>query len=310
MKLKQLNYLVNLKKFGSFSKASRELYISQPSMSLAIKELEDELGFAILTRNNKGVDFTHLGKLVVAKAERIIEETEQIARLGKLVGGNLYDQVTVGASPFLFRLVMLKILMLLQEDFPDLVLRLRECDVLTTIDLLQKGELDLGIIMIYNTDAAYIEGELKKYDLRFHEMQSLPVYFFVRQGHPLDRGYPAALSEIVQYPYALSGDLSHSLKADFLKKYGYKGEFVHINSYIGVRDYILGTDAMISAPAITVFDKDFTAQGKLRPVEITDFFWQCRIGWVHQNEPLSLGEQKIIYCINHELKQLIAQLQM
>ena len=64
MRLTQLQYLLEIKKQGSISKAAQHLYIAQPSMSAAIKELEEELGYELMKRSKKGVTFTSLGEQV------------------------------------------------------------------------------------------------------------------------------------------------------------------------------------------------------------------------------------------------------
>ena len=72
MRLTQLQYLLEIKKQGSISKAAQHLYIAQPSMSAAIKELEEELGYELMKRSKKGVTFTSLGEQVIEKAVVII----------------------------------------------------------------------------------------------------------------------------------------------------------------------------------------------------------------------------------------------
>ena len=67
MRLNQFQYLLSLAEHGSFSKAAQELFVAQPSISQAIKEMEEELGILILRRSNKGISFTPQGKVVLAK---------------------------------------------------------------------------------------------------------------------------------------------------------------------------------------------------------------------------------------------------
>ena len=65
MRLNQLKFLVELNKYKTISETAKKLYISQPSLSTAIKELEEELGFAIIERSNRGVEFTKRGEIVL-----------------------------------------------------------------------------------------------------------------------------------------------------------------------------------------------------------------------------------------------------
>ena len=69
MRLNQFEYLLALQRHGNFSRAAEELYVTQPSISVAIRELEEELGYALLLRSKKGVSFTAEGLIVLEKAD-------------------------------------------------------------------------------------------------------------------------------------------------------------------------------------------------------------------------------------------------
>ena len=81
MRLNQFRFLDALKKYGTISRAAEQMYISQPSLSAAIKELEEELGFEVVTRTRKGVVFTALGEQVLEHSKRILQEVEEIQNL-------------------------------------------------------------------------------------------------------------------------------------------------------------------------------------------------------------------------------------
>ena len=81
MRLNQFQYLLSLAEHGSFSKAAQELFVAQPSISQAIKEMEEELGILILRRSNKGISFTPQGKVVLEKAQNIMDEIDSLKLL-------------------------------------------------------------------------------------------------------------------------------------------------------------------------------------------------------------------------------------
>lgn len=83
MRLNQFQYLLSLAEHGSFSKAAQELFVAQPSISQAIKEMEEELGILILRRSNKGISFTPQGKVVLEKAQNIMDEIDSLKLLAQ-----------------------------------------------------------------------------------------------------------------------------------------------------------------------------------------------------------------------------------
>lgn len=78
MNLNQLNYIIEISKCGSINKAAQNLYMAQPSLSAAVKQLEEELDFAVFQRKNSGIELTDEGKLLVNSAKLILDEVSRI----------------------------------------------------------------------------------------------------------------------------------------------------------------------------------------------------------------------------------------
>lgn len=78
MNLKQLEYVIEISKCGSMNKAAQNLYVSQPSLSGAIKQLERELGFDVFARKSSGIELTSEGKMLLLSARMIVEESQRI----------------------------------------------------------------------------------------------------------------------------------------------------------------------------------------------------------------------------------------
>ena len=98
MRINQFLFLTKIEECHSISKAASALYTSQPSISLAIQELEKELGFPILLRTSKGVRFTAEGELVLAEAKKIMNSVTCISEIKPLSLQNLDTTVTVGCD--------------------------------------------------------------------------------------------------------------------------------------------------------------------------------------------------------------------
>lgn len=130
----------------SFSKAAKKLYITQPSVSHAIKQLEDKMGVQLFIRNSKGVTITSEGKTLfddIQQAFEIIHNTERkISELKNLKSGH----VTIGASDSTCKHYLLPYVQTFQDIFPSIQIRLQHGSTPQILDKLTTGFIDIGII--------------------------------------------------------------------------------------------------------------------------------------------------------------------
>ena len=99
--LKKLKYLTAIYKYGSFTQASKELYVSQPAISAAITSLEKQLGVELLTRTSKNVNFTAAGERFIIYAQHILQECEKAEQDMKYMSQTYAQTLRLGLSPSL-----------------------------------------------------------------------------------------------------------------------------------------------------------------------------------------------------------------
>lgn len=99
--LKRLNYLVTLYRHRSFTKASEELFVTQPTISLAVKALEEEVGIKLIDRQTKGVAFTPEGEQYVLYAQHILRECEKTETTLRTLSNDWQQTLRLGISPTL-----------------------------------------------------------------------------------------------------------------------------------------------------------------------------------------------------------------
>ena len=133
-------------KCKNISGAARELFISQPAISKAIARLEQNLGATLFLRSSRGVKLTEAGELLYAQVERaflaIAQGEEQLARMQKLGIGHL----SLGASATLCKYVLLPILQPFVRENPHIQISISCQSSYETIEALEKGSLDIGLI--------------------------------------------------------------------------------------------------------------------------------------------------------------------
>ena len=178
MRLEQLQYIVEVSNQRSISKAAKNLYISQPSLSKAIAQLETELGFPIFVRLQQGIIPTTLGRQVVDKAQLILDELEDLRHIAHNDEAKLKQEPLKVALPLLLCNDLLnQTLHVLHERCPDLSVLPYQSDTYTVIKDLIEGALDLGIISYGSPEKDMVEAQLKAHHIFFHILSRENFYF-------------------------------------------------------------------------------------------------------------------------------------
>ena len=160
MNLKDLKYLVALADTGHFGRAAERTFVSQPTLSAQLKKLEDYLGVKLVERQPKNVQLTDVGKQIVARARRMLNEGDEIVALARdntnPLSGKLRMALIQTIGPYLLPRVMQKI----RKAMPDLKLMLYEHQTENLLKRLRDGELDLGVVALPAEDEGLESREL------------------------------------------------------------------------------------------------------------------------------------------------------
>lgn len=181
MTLNELRYVVAVAQTQHFSKAAEACHVSQPSLSIAIRKLEEELGVTIFQRGKRQVEVTPEGEAVVQQAQKVIEEAEKLTYLKTLQKNPLEGVLKIGAiftiGPYLFP----SLIPYMREHFPEMPLHIDEDYTENLRKKLLKAEIDLAVLALPFSDPAI--DTLEIYDEDF-----MPLFY---EGHPF-----AEMSEI------------------------------------------------------------------------------------------------------------------
>ena len=146
MTLTELRYIVAVARELHFGKAASACFVSQPTLSVAVKKLEDELGIVLFERHKHDLTVTPVGKKVVEQAQRVLEQAKTIKLLAEEgkdpLKGNLKLGVIYTISPYLLP----KIIPKLHRSAPDLRLIIDEDFTSNLADKLRQGDLDMIIV--------------------------------------------------------------------------------------------------------------------------------------------------------------------
>ncbi len=146
--IKQLQYLASLHEHGHFGRAAEASFVSQSTLSAGIRELESLLGVTLVERSRRVVRFTPLGNNVVAKAHRVLRETEELAELVQAAGKPLSGELRMSVIPTIAPFLLPRILPRLRKERPQLKLFLREETSDHAIESLHHGRADCVLLAL------------------------------------------------------------------------------------------------------------------------------------------------------------------
>ncbi|MCH8556616.1 MAG: LysR family transcriptional regulator [Balneolia bacterium] len=147
MTLTQLRYALAVQKYGNFAKAADACYITQPTLSMQIKKLEEDIGCILFDRSKKPVEPTSVGRAVLESAREMVRHAEQIPRLindeEEQITGELHLGIIPTLAPYLLPLFMPDFL----KHHPDITLHISELGTEQIIAGLRAEELDMGLLV-------------------------------------------------------------------------------------------------------------------------------------------------------------------
>ncbi|MCF6189283.1 MAG: hydrogen peroxide-inducible genes activator [Cocleimonas sp.] len=146
--IKQLRYFVALEKHKHFGNAAKSCFVSQSAFSVAIKELELQLGAQLVDRTNKSVTITRTGREIANHARHCLRDLEYLAEVARSDQKPLTGRLNLGIIPTIAPFILPKLLPVLRKQYPDLQLYLREDTTQSSHTSLIEGELDLILIAL------------------------------------------------------------------------------------------------------------------------------------------------------------------
>lgn len=162
--LKQLRYFEALARHRHFGRAADDCAISQPALSLQIKELETMFGVPLVERRAREISLTPLGEDLLEKARHILLAVEELEDLVRASKGPLAGRLRLGIIPTVAPYLLPTIIAALAHRFPELELILRETVTQSLIEDLQDGRIDLAVVALPISEPALAEFALFQED--------------------------------------------------------------------------------------------------------------------------------------------------
>jgi LysR family hydrogen peroxide-inducible transcriptional activator len=145
MTLTQLRYLLSVAEYGNFTLAAEKSFVTQPTLSMQIQKLEDELEVKIFNRNTKPIGLTAIGKTIVAQAKIIIQEAQRMKDAVAQEKGSVSGTFRLGIIPTVMPTLLPMFLTNFIKKYPKVDLKIEEITTENICNLIDKGQLDAGI---------------------------------------------------------------------------------------------------------------------------------------------------------------------
>ena len=199
MTLQQLKYAITVAETGTITEAANKLYISQPSLTNAIHELEKEMNIIIFNRTNKGISISKEGEDFLGYARQVLEQAAILEDKYKGNNGGK-KKFCVSTQHYSFAVnAFVDLIKKIGQDEYDF--SLRETQTYEIIEDVARMRSEIGILFLNDFNEKVITKILKSYDLEFHQLFVAKPHVFISRKHPLAQNQVITNEELEQYPY-------------------------------------------------------------------------------------------------------------
>ena len=197
MTLQQLHYVIVISETGSMNKAAELLYIAQPSLTSAVKELEKEIGVIIFNRSGRGVTLTADGEEFLTYARQIYQQYETMRE--KYVGGKVKKKFGISTQHYSFA-VEAFVSMVREYGTSEYELAIRETKTAEVIDDVKNMKSEIGVLYLSDFNRQIMTKLFQVNHLEFHSLIKCRPCVYLWKGHPLAEKKSVSVAELEEYP--------------------------------------------------------------------------------------------------------------
>lgn len=295
MTLSQLEYIMEICHCGSMNKASQHLFVSQSTISTAIRELEEEMGITIFTRSNRGIALTEEGQEFLAKVYPIWEKCKEIKQFYTAKEFDEKNSLSISTQRYPFCSKAF-VEFLQKQDLEHFRFGFKECPLGKVIQEVQNGTSDIGIIFLSEMTEASLRRHFSSKNLEFHEMKRIRPHVFLNKNHPLAQKNTISLEDLPAYPYVVftkkdESSLQFSEEANLQQNITFP-RIIYINDRATFYNVAAHTDALSTGSGVL---PDGYCDRRITAIPLSDATEDMCIGWLKKKDsPLSAKAAEFI----------------
>jgi DNA-binding transcriptional LysR family regulator len=299
MTLQQLKYFIEIVNRGSINKAAESLFITQPSLSNALKDLETEVGAELFARTPKGITLTTDGVEFLGYARQVVEQASLLEQryLNKKPSRRL---CSISTQHYAFA-VNAFVNMVRKTNADEYEFTLRETRTYEIIEDVKTLRSELGILYMNPFNRKVLKKLLRKDGLTFHPLFTAKPHIFVSASNPLARKEYVALEDLGDYP-CLSfeqGEYNSFYFSEEIQSTAFSRKTIRVSDRATIFNLMIGLNGYTISTGIVSADlngDNITAV----PLRVDD---SIEVGWI-AHDSIRLTKQAAMYL--EELKQVAA----
>lgn len=298
MTLQQIRYAIAVADTGSMNEAAKQLFIAQPSLSVAIRELEEEVGFSIFIRSRKGVEVTPEGKEFFGYIRQVSEQFSLVEDK-YLRTEKRKKRFSVSSQHYSFAIKAF-VETVRQFGMDEYEFTMKETKTYEVIEDIKFSKSEIGIIYLNDFNEKVLNKLLLENNLEFTELLQCNAYVYLWKGNPLAKRESLSLEELEPYPclaFDQGNNNSFYFAEELLSDYQYK-RLIRVNDRATILNLMVGLNGFTLCSGIICEElngQDFIAL-PLKTAEI------MKIGYITRKNSI-LSEIGKVY-INEMIKYM------
>lgn len=298
MTLQQLRYILKIVECGSLNEAAKQLYITQPSLSSVVQELEQEFGIEILRRSARGVSLTVDGAEFLSYAKQVMEQSDLMEQRYKAQNPTR-RLLAVSTQHYAFA-VNAFVNLLVRVGGDEYEFTLRETRTHDIIEDVGSYRSEVGILYLNEFNEKVMRKIFRERHLRFHPLFEAAPHVFISAKNPLAARERVSLADLEPYP-CLSfeqGEFNSFFFSEEILSTAYHRKEIHVSDRATLFNLVIGLNGYTISTG--VLSSDLNGENIIAvPLDVPE---KILVGWI-ANEKAVLSRMARDYI--HELEQLI-----
>jgi DNA-binding transcriptional LysR family regulator len=298
MTLQQLRYIITIVNCGSISEAAKQLFITQPSLSNAVKELEQEYGITIFNRNPKGISLSLDGSEFLSYARQVLEQADLLEQhyLKKTPAKRI---CSISTQHYAFA-VNAFVNLVERQDNDEYEFTLRETRTFEIIEDVKNFRSELGIVYLNDFNEKVLEKLFKDSGLIFHPLFEASPHVFISSSHPLSGRLSVTMEDLMPYPFLAfeQGENNSFYFSEEILSTVPRKKIIYVSDRATLFNLLIGLNGYTICSGI--LNSNLNGDNIIAVPLVTSE--HMRIGWIENPKiPLSIFAQNYL----EELKNLI-----
>lgn len=239
MNLQQLKQIITIADCSSMNEAAKKLFISQPSLSNMVKEIEKEVGIKLFLRSNRGIVITSEGKEFLRYAKQITEQYKLLE--DRYINKTKKKSFSVSMQHYSFA-VKAFVEIINKTGMEEYEFSIYETKTYEVIENIKNFKSEVGILYLNDFNSRIIKKILKENNLEFEELFDCDTYVYLWDKHPLSKNKIISLKELEEYPcltFEQGKNNSFYFAEEMKSTYGYK-KSIKVDDRATMQNLIIG----------------------------------------------------------------------